>query len=217
MPSDTSLRLHAVSVVVTAEFHNPSILNHGFLVSEGIVPQSWEIAGAISTPPFSVVEYRNGIRWSVEQQKMQVAETCGPDFQKEYRIHGLAKTYLKILRHVPYRHLGLNCVVSVKRDDPGKWVTQRFLNPEVLHQDSFRILSVLPRIAVSAGDAVLNLTFGDVQTVGIGDTPENALAIECNVHHEGPLDLSALRAAINRWPERQIFIIDSLAELLKDY
>ncbi len=214
MPGDTSLRLHSVSIVVTAEFHNPSILNHGFLVSEGIVPQSWGIAGAISTPPFSVVEYRNGVRWTVEKQKMMVMEICDSSFGESYIVHDLATKYLEKLPHVPYRHLGLNCVVSVKRDDPVKWTTQRFLNPEVLTQKNVKILGMLPRIAVAAHDAVLNLTFGDTNMMGIEDMRENAIGIECNVHHEGPLDVPALRVAIDRWQERQHLIIDSLGKLL---
>ena len=36
MPVD--LLLEEMSVVVTAEFRNPSILNHNFLVSDGIMP-----------------------------------------------------------------------------------------------------------------------------------------------------------------------------------
>ena len=33
--------LHSMSVVVTAEHHNPSILNKDFLINSGIVPQDW--------------------------------------------------------------------------------------------------------------------------------------------------------------------------------
>ncbi len=45
MPEDTSYWLHTVSVVVTAEFHNPSILNPDFLVSREIIPADWHRSG----------------------------------------------------------------------------------------------------------------------------------------------------------------------------
>ena len=65
MPEDTSYWLHTVSVVVTAEFHNPSILNPDFLVSREIIPADWVVTEAVTTPPVSVVRYNNGIQWVV--------------------------------------------------------------------------------------------------------------------------------------------------------
>ena len=98
MPEDTPYRVHSVSVVVTAEFHNPSILNRDFLVSNGIVPKDWEVVEAITTPPVSIVRYSNGIQWNVDQSRLTVDENCGAPFQNEYLVHGWS---LRIWKHSP--------------------------------------------------------------------------------------------------------------------
>ena len=118
MSSDSPFWLHSVSVVVTAEFHNPSILNQSFLVSQEIVSKDWEVEEAITTPPFSVLRYSNGIQWIVEQSKLTVSEKPESSFKDEYQVHQLANRYLEKLPHVPYRSLGLNCQVSMNCLDP---------------------------------------------------------------------------------------------------
>ena len=62
-------RLHSVGVVVTAEFHNPSVLNRDFLVSKRIVPEDWEVTEGFTTPGLSVLSYDNGIQWTLDQSK----------------------------------------------------------------------------------------------------------------------------------------------------
>ena len=44
MSENPPISLHSVSVVVTAQFHNPSILNPDFLESREIVPADWTVA-----------------------------------------------------------------------------------------------------------------------------------------------------------------------------
>ena len=67
MPSDKTHFPVAVSVVVTAEFHNPSILNPDFLASRKIVPENWEVKETMTSPVLSFTAYENGIRWTVDQ------------------------------------------------------------------------------------------------------------------------------------------------------
>ncbi len=109
MTNEPHFWLHSVSVVVTAQFHNPSILNPDFLESREIVPEGWEVEETVTTPPMSVVKYTNGVQWAVEQGKLTVAEKCeGEPFKGGHRVHGLANAYLRKLPHVPYRELRLN-------------------------------------------------------------------------------------------------------------
>ena len=115
---DNLYRLHSVSVVVTAEFHDPSVLDRNFLVSKRIVPEDWEVTEAFSTPPVSILRHGNGIQWTLDQSKLTVTEDCNSSFQDEYRVHSLASNYVAVLPNVPYRGLGLNCVVSMQRDNP---------------------------------------------------------------------------------------------------
>ena len=214
MPKDNLYRLHSVSVVVTAESHNPSILNPDFLVSQGIVPETWKVAEAITIPPVSVVSYRNGIRWTVEQPKLTVVENCGPFFQNEYRVYGLVAAYLEKLPHVPYRSLGLNCVVSIKQDDPEWWLTQRFLKSGLWIEGEPKVLRMVPKFTLDAGEAVCHLSFTGGQTTPSQGEPETAVIVKSNMHHAGPLDVNGLKTAINQWRSRQDFVTGALEKFL---
>ena len=74
MPEGTPYRLHAVSVVVTAEFHNPSILNPDFLVSREVVPPDWKATEAITTRAFSESGMEENDSWSYAQSLSSAGE-----------------------------------------------------------------------------------------------------------------------------------------------
>lgn len=209
MADEPGVRLHNVSVVVTAEYHNPSILNPDFLVSRGIVPAEWTVAETLTTPPVSVVKYTNGITWTVDQLRLTVAENCGPEFGSHYKSHALVTTYLKQLPHAPYRGLGLNCQVSKLHRDPLRWLVERFA-VEWLRNDP-QVLGMKPALVLNAESALCNITFGDAAR-----DDGSCVIAECNLHHPGPLEVDGLEAAIARWPEHQQFIVAAMGRLLED-
>ena len=209
MADQSRVRLHSVSVVVTAEYHNPSILNPDFLVSRGIAPKDWNVAETLTTPPVSVVKYTNGIAWTVDQSRLTVTESCGPAFREHYESHALVTSYLERLPHVPYRGLGLNCQVSILQDDPQRWLIERFA-ADWLRGDP-QVRGMRPAFTLNAEDAVCNITFAEAAP---DDSP--CVAAECNLHHPGLLDVEGLQAAIARWAERQRFILSTLGRLLED-
>ena len=215
MKNETPYRLHSVSVVVTAEFHNPSVLNRDFLASRGIVPEAWEVVEVFSTPAASFLSYGNGIQWTVDQSKLTVTENCDSSFQDEYRVHPMVAEYLAALPNVPYRSLGLNFVLSMRRNDPGTWLRQRFLKPGNWQKGEPRILGLVPNFALDAGDAVCNISLSAGQAGSSEGKPVNSVIVNGNMHHAGPLDASGLREAIERWPSRQTFMIAALNKLLK--
>ena len=214
MSSDSPFWLHSVSVVVTAEFHNPSILNQSFLVSQEIVSKDWEVEEAITTPPFSVLRYSNGIQWIVEQSKLTVSEKPESSFQDEYQVHQLANRYLEKLPHVPYRSLGLNCLISMNCLEPQHWLIQKFLKPELHINREFKIVGTVPKFTFDLEGALLNLTFNDGEIQRGEDDPRSTVLIDCNVHHEGPLESHELRAAIGQWPDLQETTVTVLRELI---
>ncbi len=209
MADESSIRLHNVSVVVTAEYHNPSILHPGFLVSREIVPKDWSVAEAVTTPSVSVVQYTNGITWTVNESRLTVTEACGPAFKEHYEVHGLAMAYLQLLPHVPYRGLGLNCQVSALRADPKRWLIDRFAVNWL--RDDAQVQGMKPTFELNARDAVCNITFVDAIRE---DNP--CIVVDCNVHHLGPLEVEGLQAANKRWAERQQFIVSALEKLLEN-
>ena len=218
MSQDSSYWLHSVSIVVTAEFHNPSILNSDFLVSKKIVPSDWTVTEAITTSQVSFVRYENEIQWMVEQSKLTVTEItkkCDSPFRDDYLVYGLVNAYLAELPHVPYRSLGLNCVVSIKQDDPKQWLTQRFLKPGPWLEGDPKVLAMMPKFTLDAGEAVCNFSFSAGQTIPPQGESETDVIINSNVHHAGPLDADGLRTAIDHWPEKQNFVISALDKFLK--
>ena len=215
MPEDTPYRVHSVSVVVTAEFHNPSILNRDFLVLNGIVPKDWEVVEAITTPPVSIVRYSNGIQWNVDQSRLTIDENCGSPFQNEYLVHRLAVAYLETLPHVPYRSLGLNYVVSIRQDEPEQWLSQRFLRSGPWTEQEPKVLGMVPKFTLNAQGAACHISFSAGQNTPPQGESESSIIVSSNIHHAGPLNLEGLRSAIRDWPVKQDFFISALDSLLR--
>ena len=200
--------LHSVSVVVIAEFHNPSILNPDFLRIHEIVPSDWTVAETLTTPPVSIVKYKNGVEWTLDQSRLTVAEKSGPAFDDTYRVHQLVAKYLQRLPHVPYRSLGLNCRVSAQQANPKRWLIERF-GASWLSEEPM-VLEMRPKFALDAGDAVCQISLVDAP-----NSSSEGIVLNCNVHHQGPLGVDGLCAAIERWPERQTFVREALATLFR--
>lgn len=205
MSEETPLELHSVSVVVTAEFHNPSILNPDFLRSCEIVPSDWVAAETLTTPPLSVVKYDNGLHLTVDQTRLTV--TKERDVAGLNTVHQVARAYLAKLPHVPYRDLGLNCRVSARKAEPTRWLLERFGAPWLHNEPS--VQGMRPKLSLLADGAVCNVSLFDVE-----EEKGGRIVADCNLHHAGPLAVEAMCAAIERWPDRQTSVLSSVNELL---
>lgn len=207
-------RLHSVSVVITAQVHNPSILTAGFLKSEGIVPEQWVVGQTINVPPLSLVQFQNGIQWTLDESRLIVTENCESSFEDSYRIHECVSKYLRKVEYVPYRSLGLNCIVSMKSPDPDIWLRTQFLRHGPWLSDEHRLTTMIPKFGFDGYNSVLNLAFGN-QIILQGNV-EKAVSVDCNVHHEGPLNAAQLREAIGQWKSHQDDILNKLIMLAGD-
>src|SRR5688572_20388198 len=97
------------AVVVTADAHNPSILHPAFLTAQNVVPAKWEPGEPpLCTPAVSVVKYRNGITFTVEAAKLQVANARPPEEPERDPVFPLAANYVRTLPHVKYTGVGIN-------------------------------------------------------------------------------------------------------------
>lgn len=211
MPEESTMWLHSVSVVITAESHNPSILNKDFLVTEGIVPKEWAVRETIITPAASKVQYANGIRWLVDQQRLEISRELDVEFHEyaDNQIHDLAVSYVKKLPYVPYRSLGLNCTVSVMREDPLQWLTDRFLSVDLPDVK----IHMMPRFTIGLDDAVLNLLINGSDVVRDGNN-KSSVVIDCNLHNAGPFKADSLCDAMRRWANSQNRIAVVLGKIL---
>ena len=207
MARDSDFYLHSINVVVTAESHNPSVLTGDFLVDSDIVPRDWVLDQAINLPPFALLRYQRGIQWTLDQSHLIVTQECNGTFRDSYDAHDCVKKYLERMEAVPYRSLGLNCLVSLESDDPRQALTSRFLRDGPWLGGSYQLLGMIPSFAFQADGPVLNLSCG-VPAVG-GDQPDG-IQVQCNVHHEGPHNARELIEAIGQWQRHQTRIVDTL-------
>jgi hypothetical protein len=122
-------RLVQFSVVVAGTVHNPSILNPDFLQLRAIVPESWKwelASGSITTPPFAIVRFKNGVAITVEHEKMQVVDdVCSSPL--ESKAAQIARQYVTTLPHVHFTAVGINFQTAIQFGDPTHYLKERFL------------------------------------------------------------------------------------------
>lgn len=200
MAEETPIWLHAVSVVIVAKFHNPSILNKDFLVAEEIVPSNWDVVDAISTPAVSVVNYKNKINWTVDQQRLQVAKEYDLPFQEytDTDIQDRAALYVEKLPRVPYVSLGINCHVSITRENPLQWLKERFLKPGSWDKR----LYIMPRFTINLDDkSILNLSMDSGRPSQGKGGQHSSVTVDCNLYYGGPFEsVSQIRSIMSQWP-----------------
>jgi hypothetical protein len=117
------------SIVLTAQFHNPSIINPDFLKGNHIASPDWSVQDTVTTPGYSQTVYDNGIGIVVEEGRMTVRESVGKAFRDFYSSPRVAASYVQTLSHIPYKELGINWLLRTSNDNPRQWLIQRFLNP----------------------------------------------------------------------------------------
>ncbi len=123
------------NVVVVAAAHNPAILHHSFLLRQGIIDPDLEpdSSSAFTTPAVSRVSYPNGIEFTVQGARFQVAddevtnETLTASPVAEY-----AAAYVRALPHVPYQAVGVNLAGILQMEAPEPYIRERFLRGETV-------------------------------------------------------------------------------------
>ena len=212
MVEEMPIWLHTVSVVIVAKFHNPSILNKDFLVAQGIVPSDWDVADAISNPAVSVVNYKNKIKWTVDQQRLQVAKEYDLPFQEYTDIQDRAALYVEKLPRVSYVSLGINGHVSITRENPRQWLKERFLKPGSWDKR----LYIMPRFTINLNDkSILNLSVDSGQSSQGKSDQHSSVIVDCNLHYDGPFELvSQIRSIMSQWPNSKKNISAVLNDIL---
>ena len=213
MKAVTDMRLHKVGVVITAEFYNPSMLNKDFLINNKVIPNDWTEDQTMSTPIVSVIKFDNGIQWVVDQQRLDISKECDAPFggHMDDELHRCAASYIKILPHVPYQSIGLNCVVSIADENPLQWMTHKFLKSELHFQD----INLVPRFVIKVNDMVLNFAFGDGTALRDGRKTRSVI-VDCNCHFSGPFSSNKdMQFILHGWKDTKSIIASKLNEVLK--
>ncbi len=201
------LNLQSISVVVTANSYNPSILNPDFLSLKGIVPDDWEVIETLTTPTVSFVRYKNGISWLIDKSRLKVSEEVGQEFKDHYHIHQAVKAYLNTFPNTPYQSLGLNFQVSIYVSHPQIHLIKRFGADWISAEEG--ILEMIPSFKLQAEDVICFIKVLNT-SLKMGE-----IVVECNIHHQDLLNSIDLCSAISRWPERQVFIQNAIHRLFE--
>jgi hypothetical protein len=105
-------------------------LNPDFLVIRNIVREEWGwevVEPRITTPPFALVRYANGVSITVEYDKLQVVDTTVSDDPLSSKACEIARNYITTLPHVRYTAVGMNFQSVVETPAPEAYLKERFL------------------------------------------------------------------------------------------
>ena len=216
MDTSAPYLLHSISVVVTAEHHDPSILSPLFLESNRIVPGDWKVVKSETATLSSSVQY-NQILLKMDASSLEIQEAVEGPFRENYVIHSIADAYISKVPHAPYRNLGLNCTVGIRVANPEQWMQQRFLSSGPWLKGDPDLHTVQTTLAVQADDDLLCLfSFypGEMKNNQTEES-ERIVVVTVNIHHQGLLSADSIREAIRRWPKRQSLIRATLEKVLE--
>ena len=218
MDTSAPYLVHTISVVVTAEHHDPSILSPLFLQSNQIVPDDWKVVKSETATQSSTVQYNNKILLKMDASDLEIQEAVEGPFRENYDIHSIADAYISKVPNAPYRDLGLNCMVGIRVANPEQWMQQRFLSSGPWLKGDPDLHPIQTTLAVQEEDDLLYLfSFypGEMKNNQTEES-ERIVVVVVNIHHQGLLSADSIREAIRRWPKRQAFILATLERVLED-
>ncbi len=198
-----SITLANVSVVVTADLHNPTILHPSFLQSEGIVPDDWEVMeGLVCTPAFSQVAFSNGIAFRVEQTRLQVIDGKPKGDSTGSLVPELARKYVDKLPHVVFKAVGVNFAAFSECDDADEYMIGRFLKTGTWNDNELKPLSLQAHLTYPITGATLNLSLKPGRFQKQGEEEARAgIVLEGNCHYDTP-SIEEVRDAIKGFGQK---------------
>ena len=99
----------AFSIVITAQNHNPTILNPDFLIRNEIVPADWPLdrdRPILTTPVHSTLCFGVGVCFNIDPDRLSISDSAPTG--DVFPVPEIATKYLETLPHVNYRALGIN-------------------------------------------------------------------------------------------------------------
>ena len=208
----------SISVVITAEYHDPSSFSNDYLVSKGIVPETWQVSHFSSGLVQTEIHYNNGMELTLSPGKLEVLQSfpLPPSPLEEggsVEAHSLAISYLENVPQSPYRELGLNCLLGLQKDDPKRFLSEKFC-PWLEPKEDFLVAPNFARLD-SGCKTILRLNVGSMKVTEQKITP--VVVIDCNCSPESQnLGASEMVDWIHRWIEVRTGIRSFLEEILRD-
>ncbi len=215
MDSNSKFHLTSFSVVIVAQNHNPTLLNPDFLKTNNIVTGERKVVEALTTPPVSIVRYKDGLSITLELQKLQILQPASSAFADHWETPKVAESFVKTLPHVSYTSVGLNWMGVLTQMDPSNWLKDKFINPGLRNNKKFPLQSAgisLQYPFDSETNCNLRLEAGDVRD--FSGSVVSGITVNANYHHDAKDGADAICKAIRRWKSRQKHLIRVLKDIL---
>jgi hypothetical protein len=189
----SDLSTQGAAIVVVANFHNPSILNHDFLLHNRIVDDQWGApSDFVSTPPFATIKYpRKKVQISCQEERLQFEQSLDPTSSDISAIIDCAVGYVETLRHVKYVAVGVHIRFRWQNPAPVSWMINSFLSKN-LHQ-----ANVMPSgLRLNFRYDVNPARFLTVDIAALSPKDDPAVAFATNFHCTVAGDISAVVSQI---------------------
>ena len=187
---------------VYAEYHNPSILNARFLSENGIVPDHWLFADANSGWEFSQVRYQNNFSISLGANALDVEDRRRGLIDGDPTVVEAVSSYLNVVRMVNYRSLAANLIWERPTQNPGQFLTERFLNPAFQTED-FGYLRMDPRFRFAVSGWRVNLWFYTSWLTQPTDETRESLSVNVQATSQAVDSVGSAQAIVEGWPAVQ--------------
>ena len=198
------------SVVVLSPAISPLTIQPKLLADLKVIPADWQQQEAIGTPLLAVLKYPNGVSLLGEPGKLTISEPPHA-LDKDSRVYEMAISYATAFGAAIYGALGLNWNLSISREDAQQWLIRTFLPSAPWRSHTPEVVRVNPSLTFRTDPAECNLQFADAARHG--SEPQPRVMITSNFHHQGPFDLTSMRAKIEDWPARKAQLMEILQGL----
>jgi hypothetical protein len=169
------------SIVVVADRHNPSILHPSFLEKQKIIDNGLELAEpALSTPDISIASFKNGLRFSVDNTRLQITNLNVRE--QNVDIAKAASAYVNELPHVGYKSVGCNLFLFIENKDSEKFLINKFIKQGAWNEGDILIKSTGLRFVYPVGRSIINLSYDSGLIFKDGEENISGILIRGNYH-----------------------------------
>jgi hypothetical protein len=208
------------TIVVTGTGQEPPELNPTLLLKSKIIPEDWDfLEPPISTPNVSIIKYKNGIVFVLDDQKFQLVDNFPPKESNKSLLPELAIKTLKIVSgKMKCNAIGINFKAIIKQSLSTINLVNIFLKDEVLKKFSVVPGDVGLRFVYDIENAVLRLSIdkGTLSFIGDKSKKEEGILIDANFHTDLKSDnlIKSLTESISMFSERDIYLQELAKKIL---
>ena len=177
------------AIAITAQSHNPTILNPDFLKNNEIVPADWELDQDIpqfTSFPVSQVAFKNGISIKAQLDRIIFSQIVLDNEKANFSIPDIALRYVKKLPYVSYTAIGINPSATVKLSSTS--LAENFIVDNYIMDGPWKLFGGIKPIVsttfiYSLSDVKIRL-FMDVESLNKGSEEIPLILFSSNFHRD---------------------------------